>query len=246
MKVALFADKFIGLEVLRYLIDNFKNDLALVVVTGDNELSQYAKNHSIPTEIFDLNINKTIKSFAIDIGILAWWPKIINPELINIPDQGFINFHPSFLPYNKGKHYNFWALVEKVPFGVTLHRVDEGIDTGDIIAQEKIAYDWTDTGESLFKKAQTVILDLFKTTYPILRDKDLSLIAKPQPKSEGSFHFSHEIDEVCKIDLSKVYNAEYLLNLLRARTFADYPACSFKDELGNEYEVRVKITRKMK
>lgn len=246
MKIALFADKFVGLEVLRYLATNFKHDITLLVVTEENELSDYASSLDIPTEIYIQNCQDTLRSLSIDLGILAWWPKIIKAELINIPNQGFINFHPSLLPYNRGKHYNFWSIVEKVPFGVTLHRVDEGIDTGDIIAQKEITYDWTDTGESLFLKAQSEILELFKVTYPSLRNTDISHLSKPQETSKGSFHLANEINDICKIDLDKSYNAEFLLNILRARTFSNHPACSFHDEFGNEYEVRIKINRKAK
>lgn len=247
MRIALFADKFVGLKVLEYFVENFKDDLVLLIVTEENELSSYANSCQIPTEIWNQNSNReTIRSLHVDLGILAWWPKIIKPELIDTPVQGFINFHPSYLPYNKGKHYNFWAIVENAPFGVTLHRVDEGVDTGDIIAQKKINYDWSDTGESLFLKAQSEIIDLFKITYPSLRLTKIDKVASPQPKSQGSFHYANEINEICKIDLNKTYNAGYLLNILRARTFTNHPACSFIDEEGNEYEVRVTITRKEK
>lgn len=246
MKIALFADKFVGLEVLKYFIENFKDDIALLIVTEENAIFSHAKSFHIPTKIWNPNTLESMRALHVDLGILAWWPKIIKSELIHIPRQGFINFHPSYLPYNKGKHYNFWAIVENAPFGVTLHRVDEGIDTGDIVAQKEINYDWSDTGESLFLKAQSEIIDLFKNTYPSLRITKIDKISTPQQKSQGSFHYANEINEICKIDLNKTYNARFLLNLLRARTFDNHPACNFIDETGTEYEVRVKITRKEK
>ena len=67
-------------------------------------------------------------ALAYVVGILAWWPKIISNKLINLPRKGFINLHNSFLPFNRGKHPYFWAFYEDSPYGVTIHKVDEGID----------------------------------------------------------------------------------------------------------------------
>lgn len=85
--------------------------------------------------------------------ILAWWSYVLKENLIRIPRIGCLNFYPSFLPYNRGKHYNFWTIVEGNPFGVSQHSVDQGIDTGDIAYQSRIAKTWEDTGEALYHKA---------------------------------------------------------------------------------------------
>tara|TARA_B100001939_G_scaffold347726_1_gene370317 strand:+ start:2859 stop:3896 length:1038 start_codon:yes stop_codon:yes gene_type:complete len=49
-----------------------------------------------------------------------------------------INLHISYLPYNRGAHPNFWAYYDETPHGVTIHRIDKGIDTGSILLQKKI------------------------------------------------------------------------------------------------------------
>ena len=113
----------------------------------------------------------------------------------------FINTHPSFLPYNRGKNYNFWALVEQVPFGATLHFVDEGIDSGDIIAQTHIPYGWEDNGGTLYKKAKNAIVSLFKEEYPSIRT--LKFPRSKQNLDKGSFHNSEEMGVLSLIDLEK-------------------------------------------
>src|SRR5262249_23135590 len=155
--------------------------------------------------------------------------------------RGFVNTHPSLLPYGRGKHYNFWSIVDRVPFGVSLHMVDEGVDSGDIVAQTEIPYDWEDTGGSLHRKATQAMLTLFHQTYPRLRRLDFE--AQPQNRSVGTFHRGSELEPASSIALDNSYVARDLLNLLRARTFTGYPACSFED--GEDvYEVRVEIKRK--
>ena len=183
MKLLLLADKEVGLNVLKFLVRFYPQDVGLVVTTEKNEIYETAKSFDIAVQVFDeTNIVNTCKNkyFIFDLGLLAWWPRIVRNSLIEIPKKGFINFHPSLLPYNRGKHYNFWAIVEGCPFGVTLHFVDAGVDTGDIVAQRSISYDWTDTGESLYFKAQKEILDLFYLTYPKIRSLDI--VRKPQKK----------------------------------------------------------------
>jgi methionyl-tRNA formyltransferase len=176
-----------------------------------------------------------------DLGLLAWWPKIIKTPLLEFPKLGFINTHPSLLPYNRGKGYNFWALVEQVPFGVTLHFIDERVDTGDIVAQQPIPYDWEDSGGTLHCKATRAIIDLFKDSYPEFRQ--LNFHRRKQDTGKGTFHLAKELDPASHIDLDKEYRARDLLNLLRARTFPGFPACWFDDD-DNQFEVRVEIKRK--
>jgi methionyl-tRNA formyltransferase len=241
MKIALFADGAVGKEIALYLLQNYLSDVSLIITVDDNVISEIAKKYKIKTFIFSA-IEGAPESVAADVelGILAWWPFIIKSPLLGWPKSGYINTHPSMLPYNRGKHANFWALVEKVPFGVTLHRVDSTIDTGAIVAQMQIPYDWTDDGESLYKKGQSSIAKLFQLAYPKIRVGCFE--SKEQNSAVGTFHNSSEIEMASEIKLEKTYKAENLLNLLRAKTFNGYAGCWFTDG-GDKYEISVKITR---
>jgi methionyl-tRNA formyltransferase len=242
VKLILMADKVVGAKVCKFLLEQYPNDLALVVTTDENDLFSMAKSARVPVIVFEgqasLLDHIRAKRLDFDLGILAWWPNIIKPPLISLPRHGFINLHPSLLPYNRGKHYNFWAIVEENPFGVSIHFVDEGVDSGDIVVQRVIPYDWTDTGETLYYKAQTEMVNLFCTSYPMLRT--LSIDRTPQDSSQGSFHRASELEPASKIDLEGQYKCRELLNLLRARTFNGHPACRFEHS-GKEYEVRIEI-----
>ena len=241
MKIVLLAENVVGLNITQYLANSYPEDLSLVVTTEKNDIYSLIEEKGIPVCVFDSADAVMSKLYdGIDLGVLAWWPKILKSPLLEMPQYGFINTHPSLLPYNRGKHYNFWALVEQAPFGVTLHRVDHGVDTGDIIAQQEIPYDWTDNGETLYQKAQDAMVKLFCQTYPVLRSRCID--SKPQNKKIGSFHHSSEIDPASIINLDRMYSARDLINLLRARTFDGYPGCSFEDA-GNHYEISIKIRK---
>jgi methionyl-tRNA formyltransferase len=230
MKVVLMADGVVGLEIAQYLLKQYPSDLTLVITIEENAIYEILKKNGFDVLTFKSEeaILKKLKSKDVDLGILAWWPNILKSSLIKYPKQGFINTHPSFLPYNRGKHFSFWAIVEQAPFGVSIHCVTDDIDAGEIVTQREINYDWCDNGESLYYKSQEEMVNLFIDTYPSLRMGHLS--KKPQDISKESYHLSCEIEEASKIDLDNLYTGRDLLNKLRARTFSKYPGCWFEED----------------
>lgn len=242
MRLLLLADHRVGFEITQYLIENYPQDLALVVTATENDIFHESRKREIPVQVFDTNeaLAAQLVNAQIDLGVLAWWPKIIKTQLLELPRLGFINTHPSLLPYNRGKHYNFWAIVEEAPFGVSLHCVDDGIDSGGIVAQHSIAYDWCDTGGTLYGKAQEAMVSLFRSTYPNLREGQFPRY--PQETNSGSFHRASELEPISHLQLEASYRGRDILNLLRARTFPGYPGCWF-EENGERYEVRIEIRR---
>ncbi|RME45643.1 MAG: hypothetical protein D6791_10220 [Chloroflexi bacterium] len=74
-----------------------------------------------------------------DLIVLFSFNLIIPEEIIKLPRFGCINVHPSLLPKYRGAHPHFWVLVKgETSTGVTVHYVDAGVDTGDIIIQDAV------------------------------------------------------------------------------------------------------------
>lgn len=242
MKIAVFGFGKVGLSAIDFLISNHKSDLAAIITIEEDPIFDLAKKNNIEVFLYKDIINniQILVALKLDLFFLAWWPKIVSKNIIDIPKIGVINFHPSLLPYNRGKNYNFWTLVDKSPFGVTLHFVNEGIDTGDIIFQKEIEKTWEDNGETLYDKAQDAILTLFKDSYSKIKSGDY--VRKKQNLEEGSFRLAREMNEKSEIDLEKYYLAEDLLNLLRARTFTSKPGCYFYDG-KQKFEISLKIKK---
>ncbi|WP_319559827.1 formyltransferase family protein [Marispirochaeta sp.] len=242
MKILVLAEGNVGEKIVEHLRDEFVNHISAIVTVSNNSITELAKESGIETIVFRSSgeLVERIENIGIDMGILAWWPYLIKEPFLSLPKKGFINTHPSYLPFNRGKHYNFWALVEQVPFGVTLHTIDDSIDKGKILAQRSIPYTWEDTGESLYYKAQEEMVELFKESiFDILNGNIVPVV--PDYK-KGSMHYSNELDIASEIDLEKKYTARELFNLLRARTFKGYPSCYFYDS-NKKYEVRINIRR---
>ena len=72
------------------------------------------------------------------IGFLLWWPTILDEKIINKFQTGIVNFHPSYLPFGRGKDPYFWSIVNDEPFGISCHFIDKKIDSGSLIVQKKI------------------------------------------------------------------------------------------------------------
>src|SRR6185295_18584444 len=80
-----------------------------------------------------------------------------------------INLHISLLPWNRGADPNLWSFLEDTPKGVTIHCIDVGIDTGDILAQREVAPLPTDTLRTSYERLEAEIEHLFREQWPAIR-----------------------------------------------------------------------------
>lgn len=250
MKIALFAADIVGNEIAKFFGENNESLACLVLDSKDKKgfnlqilLDSNIENDKVfySDSLYEEEILHALKKMDLDLIILAWWPYILKESLLEIPKIGCLNFHPSYLPYNKGKDPNFWAIAEDTPFGVSLHFVNMKIDSGNIAFQSAIDKSWEDTGKTLYERALKEIVKLFKDNFQQIKSGKIP--RKSQDFSYVSFHKRSELDSASKIDLDKKYIARDLLNIIRARTFYPHPAAWFVDN-GKEYEIRIKITKK--
>ncbi len=102
---------------------------------------------------YELVIAERLGALKIEYLVLAGYMRIIGPTLLQRYPKRIINIHPSLLPLFPGIDGIGQALAAGVKeTGVTIHFVDEGIDTGPIIAQERVAIATDETRESLAEK----------------------------------------------------------------------------------------------
>ncbi len=183
-------------------------------------------------------ILEAIQSLGADIALSILFGYILKPDLINSFPQGVVNLHPSYLPFNRGAHPNIWSIVEQTPAGVTLHYIDDKIDTGDIIAQQQVPVDITDTGASLYRKLEEASVALFKETWDQIRTGRAPRFR--QTGQLGTYHRVKDVAEIDLIDLDQPYTARELINIIRARTFPPYPGAYFMYQ-GRKIYVRLQL-----
>lgn len=149
--------------------------------------------------------------------VLAWWPKIVHK--INKLGLNVINTHPSFLPYNRGKYPYYWAIMDGTPFGATIHRVDDGIDTGDILWRKEAKLDPTDTGETAYNKAVEAMHDLLYEHLEDIARERLPVGIKQNPHV-ATAHMAKDFElEPLAVGDDVLWPPKEFINDLRARTF---------------------------
>jgi len=119
---------------------------------------------------------------------------LIKKDVIDYLPRKIVNLHPSFLPWNRGYHPNYWAIKEGTPYGVTLHFIDEGIDTGAIIAQTRAFYSNEDTLRTTYDRLRNLMVSLFAACWLEVR---LGKMAESfQNKDDGTLHYKRDFNEI--------------------------------------------------
>jgi phosphoribosylglycinamide formyltransferase 1 len=125
-----------------------------------------AENESIPVftfnpkdypskQSYEAEILEKLTQMEVDFIVLAGYMRLLGHVLLEAYDRRIINVHPSLLPAFAGKDAIGQALDYGVKVtGITVHYVDEGMDTGAVIAQRAITIDPDETKETLTKKIQ--------------------------------------------------------------------------------------------
>lgn len=112
---------------------------------------------------------------------------LISKEILDYVERRAINLHISYLPWNKGAYPNVWSFLDNTPKGVTIHYIDEGIDSGDIIIQKETYIDESnDTLATSYMKLHDDILSLFKENWECIR---FGQLPSKKQKDKGSIHY---------------------------------------------------------
>jgi methionyl-tRNA formyltransferase len=134
----------------------FYGKVAAIVVTKRNKemqqiISGLVEGTGVPLVIvtrtdFVEKISSLLNTHSINVGLMMTFPYILPEQIWSLPAKGFINFHYGLLPQCRGPQPLLWHLLNNdKEAGITVHKVDGGIDTGEIIMQEKVEIHETDT-----------------------------------------------------------------------------------------------------
>ncbi len=162
---------------LRALLDAAANPLypaRILAVGSDNPAAglEHAELHGVPTFVVEPGrfesreawadaLLANIKHFEPDLVVLAGFMKILPPNFVQALSPNLINTHPSLLPEFKGAHAVRDALAAGATrTGVTIHVVDEGVDTGPHLAQAEVQIHPGETEAELHERIKVVEREL--------------------------------------------------------------------------------------
>ena len=252
LRIAFAGDRDIAVKVLRFLLGERIKPLALLV-SGEERASHADElvalcGHLAPREVL------RGKAFREPVGIellerldpvfiiCIHFPYIVPEAVLRIPRGGVLNLHPAYLPYNRGWHTASWAIMEQTPYGATLHFMDAGLDTGDIVHQRLIEVSPGDTAHSLYQRVKTLEMEVFKEAWPLLVSGQYE--RKPQQTSAGTNHKKKDllVPQIQRINLEEKVQARELIRWLRALTTSRTEEAAYYEVDGKRYRVQVKIT----
>jgi methionyl-tRNA formyltransferase len=171
----------------------------------DPTILGYAKSKGIEVKKIKTPNNREfreyLKSLDLDI-IINQSQSFIKKELLNIPRIGVLNRHNALLPKNRGRLTPFWVLFKgEKETGVSIHFVEESLDSGDIIVQKKYSIARNDTFNSLVKKNYKIAADAMLEAIDILEKGGADYIDNSD--TEASYNTTPSLSEAIRFRLGK-------------------------------------------
>jgi len=190
-----------------------------------------AAKYDIPvlkvTGKLDSRFQEEIKKHNPDLICIASFNQLIKKEVIQIPQHGVINFHPSLLPYYPGPNPWFRMIMNnETKWGATIHYIDEGEDTGDIICQSKIDYSETNSGEELFNKVVNIGAELMVKAVGDIFSGEI----RSHPQSKVENHYRAPRPKFGDLIITFKQTAEQTYYFLRRLLFFVNPIIKWQSE----------------
>ncbi|MCI8661605.1 MAG: methionyl-tRNA formyltransferase [Lachnospiraceae bacterium] len=195
--------------------------------SGRIYLDGFADLYRIPLvkirHINDGTVEQIGRKLELDWLFIIGWSQIAGKEVLEMPKIGCIGMHPTLLPKGRGRASIPWAILKNVSeTGVTLFRLDEGVDTGDIIDQVVIPLEPAITATELYQRVNEAHILLIQNNWERLLRGQVDFIKQdereatewPERKPEDGEIFGH-------------MSVEESLRLIRAVTHP-YPGAFFR------------------
>jgi methionyl-tRNA formyltransferase len=139
-----------------------------------------------PAKLREPGVLEQLQAWQPDLIVVAAYGKILPSAILTLPPHGCINVHASLLPQYRGAAPIQWAIARgESETGVTIMRISERMDTGDILLQKAIPITDTDTGGTLHDKLSQLGAEALREALRLL--KQGQLVARPQNEAEATY-----------------------------------------------------------
>lgn len=159
-----------------------------------------------PNSLRPREVQEQLAYLEPDAIVVAAYGKFLPLQLLTLPPLGCLNLHPSLLPRHRGPSPVAFSLLEgDAVTGITIILLDEGMDTGPILAQREVFIDEEDTTESLTKRLFQVGADLLMETLPPWmvqgitpqsQDHSLATVTRKLSREDGKIDWQLPAEEI--------------------------------------------------
>jgi len=189
-------------------------------------------------EISPLDVKSEAKRLSenFDLGFSCHCKQIFPENLVKkIP---CFNFHPGINPHNRGWFPQVFSIINGKPIGATVHKMDEQIDHGPIIAQKEVFIASDDTSKSVYDRVVEAEFELFYKWIDYLIVGEFDEVALDSP---GNYNSISDFNKICEIDLGKKVTFKEAIDYFRAMTFDGYDNSFFLDKDGRKIYVSIDL-----
>lgn len=166
MRIVFAGGVIFSAELLAHLVNS---RFELVGVIAPNlamnadyaDLSSVATKYDIPfiatNDINALDTHCWLSLMNCDLLICVGWSRLLSKPTLGIPRLGVIGYHPTLLPMHRGRHPIIWPIaLGLTETGSTFFKMDEGIDTGEILSQRRVPISIDDNAQTMYQKLLNV------------------------------------------------------------------------------------------
>ena len=204
-KIGYFADGPWSHKAFKKLISDPRIEISFICVrygTNDQTSKKFSEQFNI--DYFEnKNVNSKkfisiIKKYNCDLFVSMSFDQIFKSEIINISKHKIINCHAGKLPFYRGRNVLNWVLInDEKEFGITVHYVDKGIDTGDIILQKKFSISDQDNYKTLLKKSYIECANILYESILMFKNNNVMATKQKNIDAHGSYCIKRKLgDEI--------------------------------------------------
>lgn len=252
-RIILFMNGNFGLTILRKISENSDYKVGAIVLNGNSKISsdfyekvisdQLVQKWNIPVFQYSNKLisNKDFRNILPDLslGVSALFGHLLPSNFLQACNLKIINLHPSLLPVGRGADPVPWSIIEKSKQGVTLHYIDEGIDTGSIVYQEELLTSFDQSSGEVYEMALEALTRLFVVFLAEWPQNSL----KEVTKTESSYHKTQDLELLRESILNNGEQVEKLLRVIQALDFNDGRRARIKISDGSVWDIRLKCER---
>jgi len=221
MKFAFVTCVELGLACMKE-IDQAGGTLDLVITLKDRLASEksgriyvddFCKARNIDVlkirSINDDVVVQELKRRRIDWLFIIGWSQIASTAVLRAPSRGVLGMHPTLLPNGRGRASIPWAILKGLPeTGVTLFQLDEGVDTGPILAQERLLITSEETATTLYRRIAEAHQKLMRYVWqdlaedrltPVAQDESLATVWPGRTPADGRIQASMTVSMVDRL-----------------------------------------------
>ena len=247
-KIALFINGRLGFTVLRKIQDTQLFELKVVVMNAPKKQSpefeakiKETVNNSVEILTWDVSriesLANMMREYQIDYAISALFGHILPAQIIDTVKTDFINLHPSLLPLGRGAHPIPWAIIGGNKQGITIHKLDRKLDSGEIYIQKEIPTNISMNAAVIYEKAMKELELCLSDFLPIWSSQKFTKVI--QNESISTLNASANIEKIRTLRFDEFDSVENFIKRIQALDFNESGSALYLDRDGKKWSIKI-------